>query len=121
MRSLGATTVEVIDPVAIHAGVLRSLFDFAAIRALFASGFTMRFDAMHAVAGPCTKAILEDELGASPGTVLNGEPLPGFGGGHPDPNPVHARALVDLMKGPEAPDFADIRTRPGRDGPDVRT
>ena len=106
VRSLGATTVEVIDPVAIHAGILRGLFDFDAIRVLFASGFTMRFDAMHAVTGPYAKAILEDELGAPPGTVLNGEPLPDFGGGHPDPNPVRARTLVDLMTGPQAPDFA---------------
>ena len=106
VRSLGATTVEVIDPVAIHAEVLRSLFDFDAIRALFAAGFSMRFDAMHAVTGPYAKAILEDELGAPPGTVLNGEPLPDFGGCHPDPNPVHARALVDLMMGADAPDFA---------------
>ena len=106
VRFLGATAVEVIDPVAIHAGVMRTLFDFDAIRALFASGFSMRFDAMHAVTGPYAKAILEDELGAPPGTVLNGEPLPDFGGGHPDPNPVHAGTLVDLMMGPEAPDFA---------------
>ena len=106
VQSLGGTVVEVIDPVAIHAGVMRTLFDFDAIRALLASGFSMRFDAMHAVTGPYAKAILEDELGAPPGTVLNGEPLPDFGGGHPDPNPVRARTLVDLMMGPEAPDFA---------------
>jgi len=106
VRSLCATTVEVIDPVAIHAELLRSLFDFDAIRALFASGFSMRFDAMHAVTGSYAKVILEDELGAPQGTVLNGEPLPDFGGGHPDPNPVHARALVELMMGAEAPDFA---------------
>ena len=106
VRFLGETAVEVIDPVAIHAGLMRTLFDFDAIRALFASGFSMRFDAMHAVTGPYAKTILEDELGAPPGTVLNGEPLPDFGGGHPDPNPVHARALVDLMMSPEAPDFA---------------
>ena len=106
VHRLGETTVEVIDPVAIHAGVLRSLFDFDAIRALFASGFSMRFDAMHAVTGPYAKAILEDELGAPPGTVVNGEPRPDFGGGHPDPNPVRARALVDLMMRPQAPDFA---------------
>ena len=105
-RDLGGMRVEVIDPVAIHAAVLRGLFDFDAIRALFASGFTMRFDAMHAVTGPYAKAILEEELGAPPGTVLNGEPRPDFGGGHPDPNPVHARTLVDLVMGPEAPDFA---------------
>ena len=106
VRVLGETAVEVIDPVAIHAGLMRTLFDFDAIRALFASGFSMRFDAMHAVTGPYAKAILEDDLGAPAGTVLNGEPRPDFGGGHPDPNPVHARALVDLMMGPEAPDFA---------------
>ncbi len=103
---MGATTVEVLDPVAIHADVLRTLFDFDGIRSLFASGFSMRFDAMHAVTGPYARAILEDELGAPPGTVVNGEPLPDFGGGHPDPNPMHARALVELMMGPEAPDFA---------------
>ena len=103
---VGATTVEIIDPVAIHAELLRGLFDFDAVRALFASGFSMRFDAMHAVTGPYAKAILEDELGAPPGTVLNGEPLSDFGGGHPDPNPVHAGALMDLVMGPEAPDFA---------------
>ncbi len=106
VRSLGAMTVEVIDPVTIHAGILRARFDFDAIRALFASGFAMRFDAMHAVTGPYAKAILEDELGAPRGTVLNGEPRPDFGGGHPDPNPVHAKALVDLMMSAEAPDFA---------------
>ena len=105
-RFLAETCVEVIDPVAIHADLLRRLFDFDAIRALFASGFTMRFDAMHAVTGPYARAILEDELGAPPGTVRNGRPRPDFGGGHPDPNPVHARALVDLMTGSEAPDFA---------------
>ena len=106
VQFLDKTAVEIIDPVAIHAGVMRTLFDFDAIRALFASGFSMRFDAMHAVTGPYAKAVLEDELGAPPGTVLNGEPLPDFGGGHPDPNPVHARTLVDLMMGPAAPDFA---------------
>ena len=105
-RTLGGMRVEVIDPVAIHAELLRSLFDFDAVRALFASGFSMRFDAMHAVTGPYAKAVLEGELGAPPGTVLNGEPRPDFGGGHPDPNPVHARTLVDLVMGPEAADFA---------------
>ncbi|MDE0239441.1 MAG: alpha-D-glucose phosphate-specific phosphoglucomutase [bacterium] len=103
---MGGMAVEILDPVAIHAGLMRTLFDFDAIRALFASGFSMRFDAMHAVTGPYARAILEDELGASPGTVVNGLPLPDFGGGHPDPNPMHARGLVDLMMSPEAPDFA---------------
>ncbi|HMA14217.1 MAG: alpha-D-glucose phosphate-specific phosphoglucomutase [Bacteroidota bacterium] len=103
---LGTMAVEVIDPVAIYAGLMRALFDFQAIRDLFASGFTLRFDAMHAVTGPYAKAILEDELGAPAGSVVNATPLPDFGGGHPDPNPVWAKDLVDLMMGPNAPDFA---------------
>ena len=103
---LAGMTVEVIDSVALYTDLMRSLFDFAAIRALFASGFTLRFDAMHAVTGPYAKAILEDALGAAGGSVVNAIPLPDFGGGHPDPNPVHAKALIDLMMGPDAPDFA---------------
>jgi len=102
--ALGAMVVEVIDPVADYAALMRTLFDFDAIRALFASGFTMRFDAMHAVTGPYATALFA-ELGAAPDTVLNGVPSPDFGGGHPDPNPVWARPLIDLMMGPDAPDF----------------
>lgn len=102
---LGEMTVEVIDPVAIYADLMRSLFDFPAIRTLFASGFRMRFDAMHAVTGPYATRILEDELGAPSGTVINAKPLPDFGGGHPDPNPVYAKTLVDEMFASDAPDF----------------
>ena len=97
--------VEVIDPVADYADLMASLFDFEAIRDLFKSGFTMRFDAMSAITGPYAKKILEGMLGAVPGTVVNGTPLPDFGGHHPDPNLVHAKALYDLMMSPQAPDF----------------
>ena len=102
---LGEMAVDVIDPVAIYADLMRSLFDFDAIRGLFTTGFWMRFDAMHAVTGPYAKAIIEGELGAPEGSVVNFMPLPDFGGGHPDPNPVHAHALMDEMFGLEAPDF----------------
>src|SRR5205823_19244 len=51
------------------------------------------------------KCILEDELGAEPGTVVNGTPLPDFGGHHPDPNLVYAKELYDLMMSKEAPDL----------------
>ena len=102
---LGPLTVEVIDPVADYAGLMESLFDFAAIRALFAGGFRMQFDAMHAVTGPYAHDILEQRLGAPTGTVVNGTPLPDFGHHHPDPNLVHARELYDLLMGPDAPDF----------------
>ncbi len=102
---IGDMAAEVIDPVADYRALMETLFDFEAIRALFASGFTMRFDAMHAVTGPYAKAILEGALGAPEGTVVNAIPLPDFGGGHPDPNPVWAKSLMDLMFSEDAPDF----------------
>jgi len=104
-RTLEAMQVEVIDPVADYAELMARLFDFDAIRRLFAGGFTMRFDAMHAVAGPYARAILEGMLGAPAGTVINGQPLEDFGGLHPDPNPVNAAELIGLMAAPDAPDF----------------
>ena len=103
--SAGDMTVEVVDPVADYAELMESLFDFDAIRTMFASGFRMVFDAMHAVTGPYAVEILERRLGAAQGTARNAEPLPDFGGHHPDPNLVHARELFDLMMSDDAPDF----------------
>lgn len=102
---LGAMAVEVIDPVADYAELMRELIDFEAVSAMFASGFRMRFDAMSAVTGPYATAILEGMLGAPQGTVVNATPKEDFGGHHPDPNPVHCHDLYDLMQGPDAPDF----------------
>ncbi|HSW15445.1 MAG TPA: alpha-D-glucose phosphate-specific phosphoglucomutase, partial [Solimonas sp.] len=36
----------------------------------------------------------------------NASPLEDFGGGHPDPNLIYARSLVELAFSPEAPDLA---------------
>jgi phosphoglucomutase len=103
--TLHQTEVEVIDPVADYADLMRSLFDFDAIRRLLASGFRLRFDAMNAVGGPYARAILEGELGAPAGTVINGVPQEDFGGLHPDPNPVNAADLMQHMNAPDAPDM----------------
>lgn len=102
---VGGMKVEVVDPVSDYAELMETLFDFDALRALFKSGFRMRFDAMHAVTGPYAKEILERRLGAAEGTARNFVPLEDFGGHHPDPNLVHARHLYDEMMGPNAPDF----------------
>jgi len=103
---VGDMEVEIIDPVSDYAQLMESLFDFNAIHQLFNSGlFRMRFDAMHAVTGPYAVEILESRLKAPPGTVMNAEALEDFGGGHPDPNLAHAKALVALTKGPDALDF----------------
>ena len=104
-HSVGGAKVEIVDSVADYVELMRELFDFPALKAAFASGFRLAFDAMHAVTGPYAHAIFERELGAPAGTVMNGTPLPDFGGHHPDPNLVHAKALLDLMMSPDAPDL----------------
>ena len=105
--SLGETRVEIIDPVADYAALMEALFDFGRLRHMFNAGlFRMRFDAMHAITGPYATRILEEMLGAEPGTVINGVPLEDFGGGHPDPNLVHAHEVVALTSGRTAVDFA---------------
>ncbi len=98
-------TVQVVDPVTAYVELMESLFDFSAIRALFAGGFRMRMDSMHAITGPYAVEILERCLGAPAGTVINAVPLPDFGGGHPDPNLTYAHDLVDEMFGAAALDF----------------
>jgi phosphoglucomutase len=102
---LGSTEIVVIDPLADYTAVMEQLFDFTALRALFAGGFRMQFDAMHAVTGPYARHILEQRLGAAAGTVVNGIPREDFGGHHPDPNLVHAAGLVAHLRANEAPDF----------------
>ena len=97
--------IEVIDSVSDYAELMQTLFDFDAIRSLFSSGFRMCLDAMHAVCGPYATQIIEHELGAQPGSVINAVPLEDFGGHHPDPNPVVAHALIEYMSRSDAPDF----------------
>ena len=104
-QTLGEMRVEVIDPVADYAELMEQLFDFEAIRTLIISGFSLRFDAMHAITGPYAHEILENRLGAPAGSVINGEPKQDFGGGHPDPNLTYAEELVAEMFSGKAPDF----------------
>lgn len=104
-NTLGDMFVEIVDPVTDYAQMMENLFDFDAISDLFIGGFRMCFDAMHAVTGPYAHEILEKRLGAAKGTVINGVPSPNFGGGHPDPNPVWAKELMDIMYGNDAPGF----------------
>ena len=104
VTKFGAFEVEVVDPVADYLATLKEVFDFPALKAFVSRpDFSMTFDAMHAVTGPYAKAIFEGELGAAKGTVVNGTPLPDFGGGHPDPNLTYAHDLVEVMWGANAP------------------
>lgn len=103
--TLDGLTVRVINPVVDYADLMESMFDFGAIKALFQSGFTVKFDAMHAVTGPYAKEIFTNRLGASESSLMNCDVLEDFGGGHPDPNLTYAHDLVDIVYGDQAPDF----------------
>lgn len=101
---VGDMTVEVIDPVADYAALMEEIFDFDLIsEALHSGAITLCFDAMHAITGPYATRILEQRLGARAGSVMNGIPQEDFGGGHPDPNLVHAHELAERMFASDAP------------------
>lgn len=102
---LGAMEVAVIDPVADYAALMERIFNFDRLRDLFRGGFRLRFDAMSAVTGPYAREIFERRLGAPAGTAVNADPLPDFGGHHPDPNPLYAADLIAALAAPDAPDF----------------
>ncbi|MGR9106019.1 MAG: alpha-D-glucose phosphate-specific phosphoglucomutase [Gammaproteobacteria bacterium] len=98
------TVLSIIDPVDDYAELMSLLFDFDLIRKHIASmAITLCFDAMHAVTGPYARRIFEEHLGALPGSVINAIPKEDFGGGHPDPNPVHAKDLYEKMFSAQAP------------------
>lgn len=101
----GASEIVVVNPLTDYIEVIREIFDFDAIRALFRDGFRLLFDAMHGVTGIYARHIFEDLLGAPAGTVIRGMPLADFGGLHPDPNQLHAADLVRTMAQPDAPDL----------------
>ncbi|WP_045223421.1 alpha-D-glucose phosphate-specific phosphoglucomutase [Methyloterricola oryzae] len=101
---VGEMAVSIIDPVSDYAALMEHLFDFKLISSSLKSGsITLCFDSMHAITGPYARRILEDELGAAAGSVINAEPLEDFGGGHPDPNLVHAHELAELMYSAKSP------------------
>lgn len=102
---IGGTEVRVIDPLADYTALMQAVFDFDALRALFQTGFRLRFDAMHGVTGPYARHIFVDCLGAPGASLLHATPLEDFGGVHPDPNLVHAAGLVAELSAPDGPDF----------------
>ncbi|CAN0414919.1 unnamed protein product, partial [Discosporangium mesarthrocarpum] len=104
-----SVVVEVISTTEAHVSLLKTIFDFGAIKALLErSDFTMVYDSMHGVQGPYAKAVFVDELGADPSCLTNFTPKDDFNGGHADPNLTYAKELVATMgldnKGKPLPD-----------------
>ena len=97
--------VAIFDGISDYVELMKELFDFNLLKQALKSGLKLKYDALHAVTGPYAKRIFEGELGAPEGSVINADPLPDFGGGHPDPNLTYAKELVAIMNGKDAPDF----------------
>lgn len=100
-------SVQVVNAVDDYADLMEQLFDFSAIRLLIQSGFSIKFDAMHAVTGPYAKEILVNRLGAPETSLMNCDVSETFGGGHPDPNLTYAHELVNVLYSQQqsTPDF----------------
>ena len=90
--------VEIISTTDAHVSLLKTIFDFNAIKGLLdRDDFSMVYDCMHGVNGPYAKAVFVGELGQSEDTCLNAIPKDDFNGGHADPNLTYAKELVKLL------------------------
>ena len=97
-KMYGPLEVEIVHSTADYVAFMKEIFDFDLIKAFLAEhqDFKILFDALSGVTGPYGKDIFEKELGLK-GSTQNCEPLPDFGGHHPDPNLVYAKSLVDAV------------------------
>jgi phosphoglucomutase len=102
---MGDFTVQVIDAVLDYADLMQQLFDFSAIKNLIKTGFSIKFDGMHAVTGPYAQEILVNRLGAPQSSLMNCIVSETFGGGHPDPNLIYAHELVTALYSTKDVDF----------------
>ncbi|XP_046909302.2 phosphoglucose mutase 1 [Dermatophagoides farinae] len=96
-HSGGEMMVDVVDSVDMYLNLLKAIFDFELLRK-FVSSKRLLIDAMNGVMGPYVRRIIVQELGASADAAIRCDPLPDFGGHHPDPNLTYAADLVDKMR-----------------------
>ena len=90
--------VTIIDPFENYLTALKSCFDFERLRQFGSQkGFSIVFDGMHGAGGPFAQRVLVEELGLPPSSLMRCNPLPDFGGCHPDPNLTYASELVKKM------------------------
>ncbi|KAL8275757.1 hypothetical protein Esti_000320 [Eimeria stiedai] len=90
---------EVIDGTEDWLQLMKAVFHFPSLRRLLRSpSFSFVFDGMHGVAGPAAQRLFVQELGAKACCLSCCNPLPDFGGHHPDPNLEYAKELVKTMK-----------------------
>jgi phosphoglucomutase len=89
--------VEVIDSTESHINLLKSIFDFKAIKDLLdRPDFSFVYDSMNGVNGPYARKLFVELLGQPESCLINAIPKDDFGGGHADPNLTYAKELVAL-------------------------
>ncbi|KDO27702.1 hypothetical protein SPRG_07331 [Saprolegnia parasitica CBS 223.65] len=90
--------VEVFDAAEDHVDLLKTIFDFKAIKDLIArDDFSFVYDCMSGVQGPYAHRVFVDELGAPESSLLNAVSKEDFGGHHADPNLTYAHELTHIM------------------------
>jgi len=97
--------IEIVDSVADYEKMCESIFNFDKIRELFKNGFKIRLDCMHGVIGPYCERIIKNSLNANIDSIVNYIPHETFNNGHPDPNLIYAKNLVDFMEDEKNSDF----------------
>jgi len=102
---LDALQIEIVDSVSDYSSLVQSIFDFDCMAAAIANNLRIRFDALHGITGPYAQHIFGELLGTPTDDILNSTPLPDFGGGHPDPNPVDVPGLIADSLSPDSPDL----------------
>jgi len=90
-----SVVVDVIPATESHVALLKTIFDFDAIKALLErEDFSMIYDSMHGVNGPYSKSVFVDEFGQPESVLSNHIPKDDFNGCHADPNLTYAKELV---------------------------
>ncbi|QRW20694.1 phosphoglucomutase/phosphomannomutase, alpha/beta/alpha domain protein [Rhizoctonia solani] len=84
-HTYGPMEVEIIDSVKDYVTLLEGIFDFPLIKSFLSSN-------------PSYRAIFLEALGLPPSSVQQCQPLPDFGGAHPDPNLTYAHSLVEVVE-----------------------
>lgn len=98
IHRLGGMDVEVVDEADAYVEMMKTVFDFDAIKTLLArADFSFVYDAMHGVGGPYATRIFGGQFGVPAKALLRCNPLPDFGKCHPDPNLTYASELVRIM------------------------
>ncbi|KAI8081595.1 uncharacterized protein BX664DRAFT_340787 [Halteromyces radiatus] len=98
-QQAGDMTIEIIDGVSDYIDMLKTIFDFDAIKDFFKNNknYKVLFDGMNGVTGPYGYRLFVEELGLPESSVMRYKPLPDFGGAHPDPNLTYAHDLVERV------------------------